>query len=83
LRHYAGEQRSRREPGPVLKLPVAHQVELTLELLDLWSAIRNLMGRHNLALRFASGQAMGTDGLSGRKFSSGMLTMESSVSCDY
>jgi hypothetical protein len=70
------EQRVRREPVPVLKPTVAHQVELTLERLDLWSAIMNLMGHHDLALRFASGQAMGTNGLSGRRSSADMLTAD-------
>ncbi len=52
-------------------IPRPHQVELTLERLDLRSAIMNLMVRHDLAHRFASGQAMGTNGPSGRKSSSG------------
>jgi hypothetical protein len=71
-----GDQRGRREPVPVLKLPVAHQVELTLERLDLRSAMMNLVGHHDLALRFASGQAMGTNGLSGRKSSADVQTMD-------
>ncbi len=48
-------------------IPRPHQAELTLEWLDLRSAMMNLMVHHDLALRFASGQAMGTIGPLGRK----------------
>ncbi|MFN8708080.1 MAG: hypothetical protein ACK50J_15490 [Planctomyces sp.] len=57
-------------------IPLAHQVELTLERLDLQSAITNLTGHDDLALRFASGQVMGTNGLSGRKSSADVQTMD-------
>jgi hypothetical protein len=46
------------------------------ERLDLQSAITNVMGHHDLALRFASGQAMRTNGLSGRKSSPDVQTMD-------
>jgi hypothetical protein len=57
-------------------IPRPHQVEFNLERLDLWSAMMNLIGHHDLALRFASGQAMGTNGLSGRKSFADVQTME-------
>ncbi len=46
------------------------------ERLDFQSAITNVMGHHDLALRFASGQAMETNGLSGRKSSPDVQTMD-------
>jgi hypothetical protein len=36
----------------------------------------NLMGHHDLALRFASGQAMGTNGLSGPRSPADVQTMD-------
>ncbi len=45
------------------------------EPLELRSAMMNLMGHHDLAIRFASGQAMGTNGLSGRQSSADVQIM--------
>ena len=50
--------------------------QFTLERIDLRSAIANSMMHHDLARRFASGQAMRTNGPSGRKSSADAQTMD-------
>ena len=73
---FAGKHLGFPVPVVVLELPVAHQVELTLERLDFRSAITNLIGHNNLARRCASGQAFRTNGPSGRKSSGDAQTLD-------